>query len=68
MQKMRMRPCSIYGLRVPNHALTFLLRFVAHAGGEGENGRAVVAVNSDTHVPIETVRVPMLMVTMHGLR
>ena len=48
-----------------NHALTFLLPFVAHAGGEGEDGRAVVAVNSDAHVPVQTVRVPILMVTMH---
>ena len=51
-----------------NHALTFHLRFVAAARREGENGRAVIAVNSDTHLPIETVRVPTLMVTMHGLR
>jgi hypothetical protein len=38
-----------------NHALTFLLPFVAHAGGEGENGHAVIAVNRDAHVAIETV-------------
>ncbi len=38
-----------------NHALTFLLPFVAHAGGEGENGRSVIAVNGDAHVAIETV-------------
>ena len=51
-----------------NHALTFLLPFVAAARREGENWRTVIAVNGDTHVPIETVRVPTLMVTMHGLR
>src|SRR6266550_3114045 len=51
-----------------NHALTFLLPFVAAARREGENGRAIIAVNSDTHFPIETVRVPTLMVTVHGLR
>jgi hypothetical protein len=41
---------------------------VAATGGEGENWRTVIAVNSDAHVPIETVRVPMLMVTMHAVR
>ena len=51
-----------------NHALPFLLPFVAHAGGEGEDGPAVIAVNSDAHVPTDTVRVPTLMVTMHGVR
>ena len=50
-----------------NHALTFLFPFVAHAGGEGEDGRAVIAVNGNAHVAIETVRVPTLMVAMHGL-
>jgi len=38
-----------------NHALTFLLPLVAHAGGEGENRHAVMAVNSDAHVAVETV-------------
>ena len=51
-----------------NHALAFLLVLVAAAGREGEDRRAVVSVNVDAHVPIETVRVPMLMVTMHGVR
>src|SRR4029077_5171384 len=51
-----------------NHALTFLLPLVAAAGRESEDGRTVIAVNSDAHVAIETVRVPTLMVTMHGLR
>ena len=51
-----------------NHALAFHLRFVAAARREGEKGRAVIAVNSDTHVAIKTVRVPMLMVTMHAAR
>jgi hypothetical protein len=50
------------------HPLAFLFMLVAHAGWEGENWRTVIAVNSDAHVPIETVRVPTLMVTMHGLR
>ena len=63
-----MRPCSNVGPKGANHALAFLLPLVAHAGREGENRRAVVAVNGDAHVPIETVRVPTLMVTMHGLR
>ena len=51
-----------------NHALAFLLVLVAAARREREDRRAVVSVNVDAHVPIETVRVPMLMVTMHGLR
>ena len=38
-----------------NHALTFLLMLVAATGGEGEDGRAVIAVNGDAHIPIETV-------------
>ena len=38
-----------------DHALTFLLMLVAHAGGEGENGRSVIAVNRDAHVAIETL-------------
>ncbi len=63
-----MRPCSMYGREGPNHALTFLLRFVAAARWEREDRRAVVAVNVDTHVAIETVRVPTLMVTMHAVR
>jgi hypothetical protein len=41
---------------------------VAAARWEREDRRAVVSVNVDAHVPIETVRIPMLMVTMHGLR
>src|SRR5262249_13319057 len=51
-----------------NHALTFHLPFVAAARRESEDGSAVIAVNGDAHFPIETVRVPTLMVTMHGLR
>jgi len=51
-----------------NHALTFHLRFVAAARRECEDGPAVVAVNGDTHVAIETVRVPTLMVTMHRMK
>src|SRR5437868_13375064 len=51
-----------------NHALTFHLPLVATARREGEDGRAVLAVNGDAHVPIETVRVATLMVTMHRLR
>ena len=38
-----------------NHALTFLLPLVAHAGGEGENGHAVMTVNGGAHVAAETV-------------
>ena len=38
-----------------NHALAFLLMLVAAARREREDGRAVIAVNSDTHVPIKTV-------------
>jgi hypothetical protein len=48
-----------------DHALAFLLMFVAAAGGEGENGQTVMAVNVDPHVAIEAIRVPTLMVTMH---
>src|SRR4030095_9527292 len=51
-----------------DHALTFLLELVAHAGREGENGPAVVSVNGTTPLPIKTGGVPTLMVTMHGLR
>ena len=45
-----------------------MLPFVAAARREGEDGRAVIAVNGDAHVAIETVRVPILMVTMHAVR
>src|SRR6476661_7873221 len=38
-----------------NHALTFLLPLVAHAGRKGEDGHAVMAVNGDAHVAVETV-------------
>ena len=38
-----------------DHALTFLLPLVAHAGGEGEDGHTVMAVNGDAHVAVETV-------------
>ena len=48
-----------------DHALTFHLPFVAHARRKGEDGPAVIAVNGDTHIAIETVRIPTLMVTMH---
>src|SRR5205814_3723254 len=51
-----------------NHALTFHLPFVAAACRKGEDGPAVVAINCDAHIPIETVRVPTLMVTMHAVR
>jgi hypothetical protein len=61
-------PLLEVGAEGTNHALTFHFPFVAAARREGEDGRAVIAVNGDTHVPIETVRVPTLMVTMHGLR
>src|SRR5207253_11157315 len=51
-----------------NHALTFHLPLVPTARREGEDGRAVIAVNGDAHVPIETVRVPTLMVALHDWR
>jgi hypothetical protein len=50
-----------------NHALTFHFPFVAAARRERQDGRAVIAVNSDAHIPIQTVRVPALMITMHGV-
>ena len=61
-------PLLDVGAKRANHALAFHLPFVAAAGREGEDRRAVIAVNGDTHVPIQTVRVPTLMVTMHGVR
>jgi hypothetical protein len=56
------------GAERANHALTFHLPFVAAARREGEDGSTVIAVNCDTHVAIQTVRVPTLMVTMHAVR
>ncbi len=56
------------GAEGADHALAFLLPFVAAAGGEGEDGHAEVAVNGDAHVAIETVRIPTVIVTMHGWR
>ena len=61
-------PCFDIRAESADHSLAFLLVLVAHAGGEGENGRSVIAVDGDAHVPIEPVRVPILMVTMHGVR
>src|SRR5204862_1686227 len=61
-------PLLDVGAERANHALTFHLRFVAAAGRESEDRPAVVAVNGDAHVAIETVRVPTLMVTMHGTK
>ncbi len=55
MQKIRIRPCVDVGAEGADHALTFLLLLVAHAGGEGEDGHAVMAVNVDAHVAAETV-------------
>jgi hypothetical protein len=51
-----------------NHALTFHLPLVAAACREREDGRAVISVNRNAHVAIETVRVPTLMITMHVVR
>ena len=51
-----------------DHALTFLLPFVAAARREGEDGQTVMAINRDAHVAIETVRVPAVIFTMHALR
>ena len=50
------------------HALAFHLPFVTTARWEGEDGRTVISVDGDTHVPIEAVRVPRLMITMHAVR
>src|SRR5437868_5008213 len=43
------------GAKCSDHALTFLLMLVAHAGREGEDGHAVMSVNVDAHVAVETV-------------
>ena len=48
-----------------DHSLTFLLPFVTAARREGEEGHSVMAIDGDAHFAIETVRVPMLIVTMH---
>src|SRR6266481_8633638 len=61
-------PLLQVGAEGANHALAFHLPFVAAALREGEDGPAVVAINCDAHVAIETVRVPTLMVTMHAVR
>src|SRR5438128_11739637 len=61
-------PLLQVGAESANHALTFHLPLVPAARREGEDGRAVIAVNGDAHVPIETVGVPTLMITVHGLR
>ena len=60
-------PLVDVGAEGVDHALTFHLPLVASARREGEDGRAVIAVNRDAHVPIEPVRVPTLMVTMHAV-
>ena len=51
-----------------DHALAFHFPFIAAARGKCEDGRSVIAVNGDAHMPVETVGVPNLMVTMHGVR
>jgi hypothetical protein len=61
-------PLFEVGAEGTDHALTFLFPLVPAARREREDGRAVISVNSDAHVPIETVRVPTLMVTMHAVR
>ncbi len=43
------------GAERSDHALAFLFMLVAHAGGEGENGHAVMSVNIDAHVAAETM-------------
>ena len=48
-------PLLQIGAEGANHVLTFHLPFVAAARRESEDGRAVIAVNGDTHVAIETV-------------
>ena len=60
-------PLLEVGAEGANHALAFLLPLVAAARREGEDGRAVIAVDGDAHVAIETVREPMLMITMHAV-
>src|SRR5262249_52311556 len=37
-----------------DHGLPFLLELVAHAGGKGEDGPAVIAVDGDAHVAAES--------------
>ena len=49
------------------HTLALLLPFVAHAGREGEDGRAIITIYGDAHLAIETVE-PTLMVTVHVVR
>ena len=48
-------PLLDVGAERSDHALTFLLMLVAHAGREGKNRHAVMAVNVDAHVAAETV-------------
>ena len=55
MQKIRIRPCVEIRAESADHALAFLLMLVAATGGEGEDGHAVIAVNGDAHIAIETV-------------
>jgi len=43
------------GAERSDHALAFLFMFVAHAGGESENGHAVIAVDINAHVAAETM-------------
>src|SRR5438270_14058196 len=48
-------PLVNVGAEGADHALTFLLPLVAHAGRKGEDGHAVMPVNGDAHVAVETV-------------
>src|SRR6476469_6321402 len=48
-------PLVEVGTEGADHALTFLLPLVAHAGGEGEDGHAVMTVDGDAHVAVETM-------------
>src|SRR5216110_2382750 len=60
-------PLLEVGAEGANHALAFHLPLVTTARRESEDGRAVIAINGDAHVAIETVRVPILMITMHAV-
>lgn len=48
-----------------NHALAFEFPLVSRAGGETENGRAVVAVNDDAEIEAEARGVPAMIFAFH---
>jgi hypothetical protein len=49
-----------------DHALAFELPFVAGAGGETEEGRAVVAIDDDAEFQAEARGVPAMIFAFHG--